>query len=132
MAKLKLQDQATLPEILPCKCGDIAITVRPRGGRRGNPWNVVCLNPNCDRAVRGFDNPWEAIRAWNEEVKKSMKIKTIKARPRDPVKALQTVRDFCNARKCSWDCPLYNFCGRYLSLYESPADWKLPGEEGKA
>lgn len=70
MAKLRLQDPSNLPEILPCKCGDIAITLRPRGGRRGKPWSVVCLNPKCDRAVRGFDKPWEAINAWNMEVKK--------------------------------------------------------------
>lgn len=67
----KPKDQKDLPELLPCKCGDIAITLRPRGGKRVTPWRVVCLNPNCDRAVRGFDNPWDAIRAWNEEVMKT-------------------------------------------------------------
>ena len=66
----KPKDQKDLPELLPCKCGDIAITLRPRGGKRVTPWRVVCLNPNCDRAVRGFDNPRDAIRAWNEEVTK--------------------------------------------------------------
>lgn len=71
MAKIIPKDQKTLPEILPCKCGDIAITLRPRGGKRGHPWSVVCLNPKCDRAVRGFDNPREAILAWNEEVMKA-------------------------------------------------------------
>ena len=70
MARLKLQDPSNLPEILPCKCGDIAITLRPRGGRRGKPWSVYCINPKCYRCVRGFDNPWEAIRAWNKEVMK--------------------------------------------------------------
>ena len=70
MAKFTPRDGSNLPEILPCTCGDIAITLRPRGGRRGKPWSVVCLNPKCDRAVRGFDKPWEAINAWNEEVKK--------------------------------------------------------------
>jgi hypothetical protein len=31
---------------------------------------VYCINPKCCRCVRGFDNPWEAIRAWNMEVKR--------------------------------------------------------------
>ena len=54
------------PEILPCKCGDIGITLRPRGGS----WSVTCLNPKCDRAVHGFTTELKAIRAWNEEVAK--------------------------------------------------------------
>lgn len=70
MARYTPKDQKTLPEILPCKCGDIGITLRPRGGKRIKPWSVVCLNPKCDHAVRGFDKPWEAIMAWNEEVRK--------------------------------------------------------------
>lgn len=68
---IRVTDQKEMPEILPCKrCGDIGITLRPRGGKRGHPWRVVCLNPKCDFAVRGYDNPWAAIRAWNEEVRK--------------------------------------------------------------
>ena len=70
MARIIPKDMKDLPEILPRKCGDIAITLRPRGGKRIKPWRVVCLNPKCECAVRGFDKPWEAINAWNEEVRK--------------------------------------------------------------
>ena len=55
-----------LPELLPCKCGDIAVTLRPRGGA----WTVYCLNPTCDRLIRGFATEEEAILAWNKEVQK--------------------------------------------------------------
>ena len=55
-----------MPEILPCKCGDIGFTLRPRGGH----WSVHCLNPACDCEVRGFATELEAILAWNEEVEK--------------------------------------------------------------
>jgi hypothetical protein len=55
-----------LPTILPCKCGDIGVTVKPRGGR----WAVYCLRPACDCYVRGFATEVEAIAAWNKEVKK--------------------------------------------------------------
>ncbi len=55
-----------LPEIQPCKCGDIGVTVRPRGGR----WAVYCLRSTCDRHVRGFSSEAAAIRAWNKEVMK--------------------------------------------------------------
>lgn len=54
------------PEILPCKCGDIAITLRPRGGA----WSVHCLSPKCAKMVRGFGTEVEAIEAWNKEVTK--------------------------------------------------------------
>lgn len=57
-----------LPEILPCKCGDIGVTIRPRGGKSRHPWSVYCINPNCDTVVRGFDSEVEAIVAWNKEV----------------------------------------------------------------
>ena len=50
-----------LPEIRPCKCGDIGVTLRPRGGR----WSVHCLSRDCDCAVRGFETELEAILAWN-------------------------------------------------------------------
>ena len=59
-----------LPEILPCRCGDIGVTIRPRGGRCPHPWSVHCLNPKCDTMVRGFDSEVEAIVAWNKEVKR--------------------------------------------------------------
>lgn len=55
-----------LPEIQSCKCGDIGVTVKPRGGRRA----VYCLSPACGCHVRGFDTEAEAIRAWNKEVAK--------------------------------------------------------------
>lgn len=58
------RQQEKLPEILPCKCGDIAITLRPRGGK----WSVHCLSPACDCMVLGFNTEREAIVAWNEEV----------------------------------------------------------------
>ena len=54
------------PQLLPCKCGDIGITLRPRGGA----WSVHCLNPKCDTMVRGFATEADAIEAWNEEVTK--------------------------------------------------------------
>ena len=60
------RQQQALPEILPCNCGDIAITIRPRGGK----WSVQCLSPNCDCMVRGFTTERQAILAWNEEVQK--------------------------------------------------------------
>lgn len=55
-----------LPTILPCKCGDIGVTVKPRGGRCA----VYCLRPVCDCHVRGFATEVEAIVAWNKEVAK--------------------------------------------------------------
>ena len=58
--------QKKLPELLPCKCGDIAITLRPRGGA----WSAHCLSPTCDCMVRGFTTEKEAILAWNKEVQK--------------------------------------------------------------
>ena len=71
MAKpLVPRDSKTLPEILPCKCGDIAVTIRPRGGKCPHPWTVSCLNPTCDMVVRGFDSEKAAILAWNKEVTK--------------------------------------------------------------
>lgn len=54
------------PKPLPCKCGDIGVTVRPRGGR----WAVYCLSPACDCHVRGFNTEAKAIEAWNKEVTK--------------------------------------------------------------
>ena len=64
------RDSRTLPEIRPCKCGDIAVTIRPRGGKCPHPWTVSCLNPKCDKVVRGFDSERAAILAWNAEVMK--------------------------------------------------------------
>lgn len=64
MAKPKKKKEP--PQLLPCKCGDIGITLRPRGGA----WSVYCLSPNCGMAVRGFATELEAIEAWNEEVAK--------------------------------------------------------------
>lgn len=61
-------DAKFLPEILPCRCGDIAVTIRPRGGKCPAPWTVSCLNPKCDRVVRGFKSEKAAILAWNKEV----------------------------------------------------------------
>ena len=52
------------PEPLPCKCGDIAITLRPRGGK----WTCACLNPKCSAVVRGFATEKQAVEAWNKEV----------------------------------------------------------------
>lgn len=52
------------PQLLPCKCGDIGVTLRPRGGA----WAVYCLRRDCDCMVRGFATEAEAIEAWNEEV----------------------------------------------------------------
>lgn len=60
------RQQKPLPELRPCKCGDIAITLRPRGGK----WSAQCLSPACDCMVRGFATEREAILAWNEEVQK--------------------------------------------------------------
>jgi hypothetical protein len=60
------RQQKPLPELRPCKCGDIGITLRPRGGR----WSVHCLSPACDCMVRGFATEREAILAWNKEVQK--------------------------------------------------------------
>jgi hypothetical protein len=54
------------PEIKRGKCGDIGITLHPRGGA----WSVTCLNPKCDMVVRGFTTELKAIAAWNEEVMK--------------------------------------------------------------
>lgn len=54
------------PTPLPCKCGDIAVTVRPRGGW----WAVYCLGPACDCCVRGYATETEAVEAWNKEVNK--------------------------------------------------------------
>jgi hypothetical protein len=54
------------PTPLPCKCGDIAVTLRPRGGA----WSVHCLNPACDCAVRGYRTEAAAVAAWNKEVTK--------------------------------------------------------------
>lgn len=64
------RDMKTLPEIRPCKCGDIGITLRPRGGKCPHPWTVACLSPDCDFVVRGYDSEKEAILAWNREVMK--------------------------------------------------------------
>lgn len=55
-----------LPEILPCRCGDIGITLRPRGGA----WSVHCLRRDCNCSVRGFETEEKAILAWNKEVTK--------------------------------------------------------------
>ena len=60
------RQQQKLPEILPCKCGDFAITLRPRGGS----WSVHCFSPTCDCMARGFSTEREAILAWNEEVQR--------------------------------------------------------------
>ena len=60
------RQEKKLPEILPCMCGDIGITLRPRGGA----WSVYCLNPKCETMVRGFATERDAIQAWNEEVLK--------------------------------------------------------------
>ena len=54
------------PQLRPCKCGDIGITLRPRGGA----WSVHCLNPKCGTMVRGFATEAEAVVAWNKEVTK--------------------------------------------------------------
>ena len=70
MAKITPRPSKKLPEILPCKCGDIGVTVRPRGGKRFRPWSVYCLSPTCGCHVRGFEHEAEAILAWNEEVTK--------------------------------------------------------------
>lgn len=51
------------PEIMPCKCGDIGVTLRPRGGK----WAVYCLDQNCDCHVRGFATEAKAIEAWNKK-----------------------------------------------------------------
>ena len=66
---LRPVDMKDLPEVLPCKCGDIGITLRPRGGKCPHPWTVYCLNPDCDFAVRGFDSQKKAILAGNKEVR---------------------------------------------------------------
>jgi hypothetical protein len=52
-------------ELQLCKCGCKAVCVRCKGEN----WKVVCLNPHCDVAVRGFDTAEEAIKAFNEEVR---------------------------------------------------------------
>lgn len=57
------------PKPLPCKCGDIAVTLRPRGGR----WAVYCLNPACDRHVRNFTTETAAVGAWNAWNKEAAK-----------------------------------------------------------
>ena len=54
------------PKPLPCKCGDIGVTLRPRGGR----WAVYCLSPACDCHVRNFGTEAQAVEAWNKEVAK--------------------------------------------------------------
>lgn len=71
MAKvIRPRPPKVLPEILPCKCGDIGVTIRPRGGKCPHPWTVACLSPDCAFVVRGFDSEKEAILAWNKEVAK--------------------------------------------------------------
>ena len=56
-----------LPEMLPCKCGELH-PVCTRDKHEG--WKVICLRPQCNVAVRGFETEEKAIVAWNEEVLK--------------------------------------------------------------